>query len=389
MNSGYCPAANGYCEWLDEFDVWCCTCAYDPTDPPLVILLTGIGAPGSPGTVQCLRRNRERPVHLIGCDVISDPANAHLVADVFQVPSPKNPKYLATIESLCDRVSVDVILPQTTAEVEFLARTKRQRRLLESTGTRVACANGHAVKRANDKASVMECFKQVGLPAPQFDVVASSDELVEYASRHGFPFVVKPRRGNGSRGVRIVCEMRRSVDRFMEEKPGSLWASLTDLVLTLRDDFPELIAMEYLPGPEYTVDCFRGLHAQEAVPRLRKATRGGITTHAVIDMRSDLVLNSLEAARHLSLTGAFGFQYRVDADGVPKVIECNPRVQGTMVASLYAGLNAPWLAVRETIMDFPQPHEVQLINKQVEYRRVWGGVVFIDGVISRELQLCA
>jgi len=345
------------------------------------VLLTGIGAPGTPGTVHCLRNGG--PVRIIGCDADPDPDNAHLVDAVYHVPRPDNPEYLDEIASICIWESVDVVLPQTTAEVEFLSRTKHQRHLLDA-GARVACANGHAVKGANDKAHVMEAFAAIGLPSPEFLIISDRQWLYEAKDRFGLPFVIKPRSSNGSRGVRIVRDDNWIVDHFLTDKPDGLSTTMTAMSLILaamesdEGGAPELIAMEFLPGDEFSVDVFRGLHAQAAVPRLRKKMRGGICTHAVVEMRQDLINYSLKAAKHLALTGAFGFQYRLDGDGVPKVIECNPRVQGTMCASYYAGLNAPWLAVREAMMDHPT--EINLIDGNIEFRRCWSGVGFVDEV---------
>ena len=80
---------------------------------------------------------------------------------------------------------------------------------------------------------------------------------------------------------------------------------------------------------------------------------------------------ALLLAKHLGLFGAFGFQFKADNNGTPKVIDCNPRVMGTMVASMYAKLNAPWLAVREALGDHPQ--SIELSNESHRYVRRWAG----------------
>lgn len=347
------------------------------------VLLTGLGAPGTPGTVHCLRNNGERDVRLVGCDMDPDPDNAHLVDSVWPSLPPEHPEYLDKIRGVCALSEINVIVPQTTREVEALSRTKARRYLMSETGAHVACADGYAVRQANDKGSVMAAFHMLGLPAPEFMPVKAISDLFAARDHFGYPFVVKPRAGNGSRGVRIVRPGRVTAEDFISTKPGSLDICFRDLCLILRGEFPEMIAMEYLPGDEYTVDCFRGTQMQAAVPRLRKKTRGGITTHAVVDMREDLIDYSLTAAKHLNLTGAFGFQFKMDRDGTPKVIESNPRVQGTMVTSFYAGLNAPWLAVREALCDFP--NEYAITPGKVEFRRVWDGIGFVDKRVENEV----
>jgi carbamoyl-phosphate synthase large subunit len=333
-------------------------------------LLTGTGAPGTPGTIACLMEGVDR---IVGVDCRDVPQKG--LVDAFHVVPRPGEGYIEAMIEVCQRENVDVILPQTTAEVEYLSRTKHRNRIRRESGAVVAAADGFAVKAANDKGAVMALFHMLKLPAPEFVRVSSIEQLQNAAVHFGWPdhpFVVKPACGNGSRGVRVVTEKRWDTRRFLDEKPSGLETDLRSLELVLKNDFPDLIAMEYLPGSEYSVDCFRGLHVQEAVPRLRKETRGGICTHAVVEMRDGLREWSLLAAKHLGLFGAFGFQYRVDVDGTPKVIECNPRVQGTMVTSLYKGLNAPLLAVREAMGDHPT--EITLNDDHVEYVRVWSGM---------------
>jgi carbamoyl-phosphate synthase large subunit len=86
---------------------------------------------------------------------------------------------------------------------------------------------------------------------------------------------------------------------------------------------------------------------------------------------------TLKAGDHLGLTGAFGFQFKLDANGVAKVLECNPRVQGTMIASLFSGINIIWLAVKEALGEpamIPVP-----AGKPSRFYRFWGGVGVCDG----------
>jgi carbamoyl-phosphate synthase large subunit len=149
--------------------------------------------------------------------------------------------------------------------------------------------------------------------------------------------------------------------------------SLEDLLAILHrgPGWPELLAMEYLPGPEYTVDAFRGEKVEIALPRLRQQIRSGITFRSRSECRDDMAEFTLCAARAIDLCYAFGFQFKLDAAGVPKVLESNPRVQGTMVASVFSGANVIWMGVKEllgeSIEEAPTPVASQFL-------RFWGGV---------------
>ncbi|MBV9267045.1 MAG: ATP-grasp domain-containing protein, partial [Acidobacteriaceae bacterium] len=190
----------------------------------------------------------------------------------------------------------------------------------------------------------------------------------------GKPVVVKPPFSNGMRGVRVLKEDAWNVQRFLSEKPSGLEISFDELLSILRrgDTWPELLVTEYLPGPEYSVDVFIGERTQVAIPRLRKSIRSGITFESQLEYREDMTQSSIRAAKHIGLRYAVGFQFKLDSEGVPKVLECNPRVQGTMVASVFSGTNVIWLGVKELAGDVPSGVPTHL--KTGHFYRFWGGI---------------
>jgi carbamoyl-phosphate synthase large subunit len=77
-------------------------------------------------------------------------------------------------------------------------------------------------------------------------------------------------------------------------------------------------------------------------------------------------------ANYLQLNFCFGFQFKLDSEGVPKILESNPRVQGTMVASTLAGFNMIYYAVQSALgNDCVQSIEIK--DKSC-FKRLWGGI---------------
>ena len=66
---------------------------------------------------------------------------------------------------------------------------------------------------------------------------------------------------------------------------------------------------------------------------------------------------------------------------MPRVLECNPRVQGTMVASVFGGFNPIWLAVQEALGTPPQRAPAR---RMAVFQRYWGGLG-IDGTTVTDL----
>jgi len=69
----------------------------------------------------------------------------------------------------------------------------------------------------------------------------------------------------------------------------------------------------------------------------RDLIRTGITFNGTLEERKDIIEWSTKLAEEIGLEYCFGFQYKLDEKGVPKMLESNPRVQGTMVAATIGG----------------------------------------------------
>ncbi len=345
----------------------------------IAVLITGAGAPGTRGTLYALRENgtQVRP-RIVGVDLRPNAVGRYLCDAFHTVPAPESPDYITRLLDVARRERATVLLPQTTREIAVIAAA---RETIEAEGFRAVVASPQAITRGNDKFEVCKTFERLGLPFPDCRVAASESELCAYAHDLGYPdtpVVVKPPISNGMRGFRVLTESPWDAARFLSEKPSGTEIRLADLVRILRtvETWPPLLVTEYLPGPEYSVDAFVGAKCAVAIPRLREQIRSGISFITRCEARPDLSSYTLAAARDLGLRFAFGFQYKLDRAGVPKVLECNPRVQGTMVASVFAGVNVIWMAVSEAL---GQPLAAGLSGiRPARFYRFWGGLGVVN-----------
>ena len=355
------------------------------TDP--AVLVTGCGAPGFPGTLWSLRQSPSgEALRVVGTDVRREQAGRHLADEFYRVPPAEDEAFVDELVDVCREESVDVILPQVTRELPVLASNKTA---FEEVGTTVAVSDANAIADANDKKALIDVCRECDVPAPETSTAETEDDLREACRQLGYPdvpVVVKPPASNGSRGVRILDERRDHKRQFYEAKPTGLYSTLDDVVGILGEEFPRLLVMEYLPGEEYTVDAFRAADARTqsdndravVVPRVRDEVRSGISFRGTIERREDIVAHVETLARELDLRYAFGFQFKEDADGRPKILECNPRVQGSMVTSTLGGANVTYAAVAEALGESGPSLEPEWGTSLYRY---WGGIGVSDGVV--------
>lgn len=341
---------------------------------PPTVLITGAGAPGITGTIHALRNNPSGELpRIIGCDLRSDAVGQALVDEFFRVPPPEADNYLESLIGLCHEHRVDVVLPQTTREVEHLAVLGEE---VRGAGVALVTGEAGAVRRGNDKAETLEAFESAGLATPRWSLARSAQQVTELAVEFGYPnveVVIKLPRGNGMRGFRVLSAHSGRYEAFVSAKPGDARVTLEEFITVLATaNDVELLVTEFLPGVEYSVDCYRGSSGEVAVVRERTAVRSGIAFDTVVVDRPDIGDMALRGASALGLTGVFGFQFKESRDGSALLLECNPRVQGTMVTSALAGVNVIWLAVNDALGRAPLAVPAPRVGTRL--RRYWGGV---------------
>lgn len=344
----------------------------------LKVLITGAGAPGIRGTLYSLKKNWDkRGITTICVDMKDEVVGKYLCDEFYRVPPASEDEFIPVLLDICEKKNVDVVLPQVTAELFPLAKHRKD---FERIGTKVAVSDYMAIANANNKYSLLKVAKRLGVPYPEFYLVSDWNSLEKAVDRLGFPFVVKPPVSSGMRGFRVVYREMDRKKKFFETKPDSSEITFEELHSILGDEFPELLVMEYLPGREYSVDILSSKDRVYAVvPRRRDVIRTGITFVGTVESRNDIIGSSRALTAEIGLEYAHGLQFKEDSNGVPKIIESNPRIQGTMVLSTIAGANiiygAVKLALGEELPEFRIRWGARLL-------RYWGGVGIGDGVVE-------
>jgi carbamoyl-phosphate synthase large subunit len=335
----------------------------------LRVLVTGAGDPD------------KHPIWILASDIQETAVGRHMSDEFFRLPPPEDSQYLTELDNAIKNFGIQAVIPQTTREIELLCRSKEK---LEVCGAKFVLASENAIRRANDKYLVIRECEQLGIPFPSYRLVSDKKALREAINSLGYPrsrVVVKPRVSNGQRGVRIITSDALSFSEYLTEKPSTMKITLDEFleIFETRDSIPDLIVSEYMPGPEYTVDMYRHRNHEVIIPRSRDVIRSGVSFKTTIDLsRHDIIDYSRRLAKSLDLEYAFGFQFKLDMNGVPKILESNPRVQGTMIASTFAGFNMIYYALMAALGCECVPTEYEILDKCC-FIRYWGGIA-VDGV---------
>lgn len=112
---------------------------------------------------------------------------------------------------------------------------------------------------------------------------------------------------------------------------------------------PDTLVQEYLPGDEYTVDCFSaGGILLFCAARRRERIRMGTSMHGELadpPLQSRFRETAERILARIPLTGAWFFQMKEDVCGEPKLLEVEARIAGTMALNRARGVNFALLSL--------------------------------------------
>ncbi len=295
------------------------------------VLVTGAGGPAGVAVVRSLLRRGD--VEVVAADMDRWASGLYLVPGPNRriVPAGLADDFVAVVAAMCAADGIDVLLPTVDVELPGLAAA---RDALAAAGTVLAAPSRHTLDTCLDKLALARaCAGTVRVP--RTELLGTPQAL----SGWDFPVIVKPRRGAGSRGVRVVTSARE---------------------LDAVHDDDDLLVQELLPGQEYSVDVLADStgHVVAAVPRARLRVDSGVAVAGVTVRDDELVATAVAVAQAVGLTSVANVQLKRDADGVPALLEVNPRFPGAMPLTVAAGVDMPSLLL-DDVLGRPVPRTVE------------------------------
>ena len=264
-------------------------------------------------------------VELYGASSVSCHAEFLFKNYIEGVPFPGDPGLIDALNKIVDEYGIDLIYP--AHDSACLTLTEEQDKL----HCKVVTSPIETVDTCRSKTKTYEFFKGEEFIPKTF---ASADDVKSY------PVFCKPAVGQGSEGAMKVND---------------------------RDDLEKLLAgdeqyviCEYLPGDEYTVDCFtdRNGKLRSAIIRRRERIRSGIAVRSRIIPMEDSVMKIAEKINSkMVFSGAWFFQLKRNTEGEFRLLEISARIPGTMGTTRNLGINYPMLTIFDML-----GYDIDIIN---------------------------
>jgi carbamoyl-phosphate synthase large subunit len=263
---------------------------------------------------------------IIAVDATPLSSAAQLADQFYVVPKCADDKFISEIQAICETEEIRLLVPTIDTELPVYAQA---RETLRSMGVFVAISSPETVAICCDKVLTHRWLLSNHHSVPQ---QAFPELVLAEPSNWRLPLVIKPARGSGSIGVRLVQSFRE--------------------LEVISSGSEDLIVQELVQGVEHTVNLFvnRDGKCVCAVPHARLETRAGEVSKGITVKDASL----MECASRLveALPGAFGplnVQCFLTREAQVKIIETNARFGGGYPLAHHAGACMTRWLIEESI----------------------------------------
>jgi len=200
---------------------------------------------------------------------------------------------------------------------------------------------------ARNKFNLLTHAKKMGIPCPGTSIIDTFDDIRLNIQRFSFPLVLKPVIGTGGHGIRYALNKDACCEHYNR----------------MRARYGPFLMQDYIPGNDcYGVSVIFNTHNKMRCVFVHKKLRqypvtGGASTYAVSVKFPRLVEMAEALLTSIGWYGSANIEFKIDQrDNVPKLMEVNPRLWGSLQLAISSGINIPYLLYQLAMDGDISPH---------------------------------
>ncbi|MFZ3589694.1 ATP-grasp domain-containing protein [Bacillus sp. DJP31] len=274
-------------------------------------------------------------------------------------PDIKGKEYIDYCLEFCKKHQIDVFIPRK--ENVLISKHLSQ---FNEIGTKVlVCPDSELMEMMDNKDLTYKAIEESNrngdflVTIPDYYIVNCVDDFMkayESLKEKGHTVCFKPVIGEGANGFRVIKEQIESIDDLFTKGIGfRMTYSQACEILSQQDTFPPLMVLEFLEGREYSIDCLAdGENLYAIIPRMKGEGR-----IRKLEYKPELIEIAKNIYEKYRIPYVFNIQVKY-RNGVPKLLEINPRMSGGLHISCLSGVNYPYLALKLLLneeIEVPEP----------------------------------
>ncbi|MGB3424342.1 MAG: ATP-grasp domain-containing protein [Castellaniella sp.] len=290
---------------------------------------------------------------LVGASSVDDHGRFVYEDYVGDLPYHNAPDFASRLAEIIKTHRIDVVYPTMDAVAETLQD------LAESLGVCVIGSRPETTRICASKTLTYDALD---------GLVATPLRYRDLAEVPSYPVFIKPDRGYGSRHAARADHAQQAA------------------TLLARHQDRDMLILEYLPGREWTIDCFSDRHGSLLfhAARGRDRVSNGISVNTSPSTEFIELFADWAGAinQRLRPRGAWFFQAKLDHAGRPRLLEVAARFAGSSALQRGLGVNLPLLSAFDALdwpvsiaaNDYPIELDRALDNRfriRLDYRHVY------------------
>jgi len=243
--------------------------------------------------------------------------------------------YLSDLEQVLDRTEARILIPAHDGTIALL---RRHRARLERR-VRIALANETAMTIAVNKEQTLAIAKRLGIAVPPSVSVGAADDVSRALKDVGLPAVVKPSEswiGAEGQGTRVVSRLVTTPEEAVRAVSEHTRFGGVTLFQPFIPGRREAVSFLYANGEVYA------RFAQWA-KRTNPPLGGDSVLRQSIAVPADTGDQAERLVREIDLDGYSEVEFRRDRNGVPYLMEINPRLSASVEMAVRSGVDFPFL----------------------------------------------
>lgn len=329
----------------------------------ITVLITGCSMHSNDLIVELRNNYDNEEIRVVGINASETALLRKGVDAGYVVPLITDPTYIDTVLDICLKEHVDVILPFITAELPIMAENKE---MFEKHGVKVSVTSAESLAIAGNKIELAKRYH--GLMPRQKNVNSMSD-IDDFAREVGYPekqICCKLPNRCGGVGFAVLDEVKGR-DLTIYNKFGLNRYITLDMFKELAKNCNDtLILQEYEEGLDLSMCCLAEngqlIHALGFEASLMAF---GSAMFASISENKNAYNVAKQVIEENGLDGNCCFDFIEKEDGSVKLLEVNPRLSATLPFIAHAGLNLPYLRVKQ-LLGYNVKNFHPAINRQLK-----------------------
>ena len=244
-------------------------------------------------------------------------------------------KYIEFCIDFCKRNRIDIFIPKY--RLDDISRNRDRFEKIDVA--LMISAEKDVMELVQDKARFYEDVEGCGIvDIPEYYIVKNFEDFIDSygcVCRKNKKACYKPCVSEGGIGFKIVCEKKE----LKNESKSFISFEKACSTLKSGNELEALVLMEFLEGPEYSIDCLA--YAGKLLAAVPRKKTGWTRT---LENNPSLIEISRGIAERYRFSYVFNVQV-IYSKNVPYLLEVNPRMSGGIDVSCMSGVNFPYLAL--------------------------------------------